>query len=268
MRAPVTKIVLIGGALVVFVLLYFAPKIKTAESSDAAAPEAVKVDETVRLDIYLRTAVKNLSPELKQLMDQQRSVDSLISFWSAQKRPDLAAHFSEEKAIKTGKASDWFLAGNRYYYSVQFIRDKTEEPVLIQSSARCFKKGLALEPENTDARIMLASAYVESGSDPMKGIGLLREIEKKDSNNVKLQLSFAFFSMKSGQTDKAIARFKKVLKIDPAYLEAYLHLADAYEQQGNKEGTIEMLEQYVSKTEDAMVRLEVSKYIKQLKETK
>jgi lipopolysaccharide biosynthesis regulator YciM len=74
--------------------------------------------------------------------------------------------------------------------------------------------------------------------------------------------------MKSGQTDKAIARFKKVLKIDPAYLEAYLHLADAYEQQGNKEGTIEMLEQYVSKTEDAMVRLEVSKYIKQLKETK
>lgn len=268
MRTARTKILLIGGALVVFVLLYFAPKIKPAESSVPEGPAAVTVDESARLDIYLRTAVKNLSADQKQIMDQQRSDDSLLSFWSGRKRPDLAAHYSEEKALKTNKAEDWFLAGNRYYYSIQFVGDKTEEPILIQSATRCFKKGLALKPDDTDARIMLASTYVEGGSDPMKGIGLLREIEKKDSNNVKLQLSFAFFSLKSGQTDKAVARFKKVLKIDPAYLEAYLHLADAYEQQGNKEGTIEMLEQYAMKTDDAVARLEVEKYIKQLKETK
>jgi len=52
---------------------------------------------------------------------------------------------------------------------------------------------------------------------------------------VKLQLTFAFFSVKSQQWDKAIRRFNNVLKIDPLYIEAYLHLADAYEQQGQKE---------------------------------
>jgi predicted Zn-dependent protease len=268
MGAARNKIVLIGGGLVVFVLLYFAPKIKSTEAVAEENPAAVAVDENARLDVYLRTAIKNLSAEEQKDLDARVGADSLLSFWSLKKRPDLAAHFSEEKARETNKASDWFLAGNRYYYSVQFVGDKTEEPVLIQSAARCFRKGLALEPDNTDASIMLASTYVESGTDPMKGIGMLREIEKKDSNNVKLQLSFAFFSLKSGQTEKAIARFKKVLKIDPGYLEAYLHLADAYEQQGNKEGTIEMLEQYGAKTDDAMARLEVNKYIKQLKETK
>jgi len=270
MGAPRNKILLIGGGLVVFVLLYFAPKIKSEATVAAEAEKsaAVAVDENIRLDVYLRTAIKNLSSEDKQQMDRQQSADSLLNFWSTRKRPDLAAHFSEEKALQTNKAEDWFLAGNRYYYSVQFVGDKTEEPLLVQSAVRCFKKGLAISPDNTDAKIMLASCYVENGVDPMKGIAQLREIEKTDSNNVKLQLSFAFFSLKSGQTDKAINRFKKVLRIDPGYLEAYLHLADAYEQQGNKEGTIEMLELYASKTDDAMARLEVSKYIKQLKETK
>ncbi len=268
MGAARTKILIIVGGLVVFVLLYFAPKIKSVESEAAEKPAAVQADESMRLDVYLRTAVKNLSPEEKQVMDAQTSADSLLAFWSRKKRPDLAAHFSEEKALKSNKAEDWFVAGNRYYYSVQFVGDKTEEPLLIGGASRCFKKGLALDPKNTDARIMLASTYVESGSDPMKGIGLLREIEKTDSNNVKLQLSFAFFSLKSGQTDKAINRFKKVLQIDPGYLEAYLHLADAYEQLGKKEETIAMLEQYAAKTDDVMARLEVNKYIKQLRETK
>jgi Tfp pilus assembly protein PilF len=96
-------------------------------------------------------------------------------------------------------------------------------------------------------------------------LALLREVEKTDSNNVKLQLTFAFFSVKSQQWDKAIKRFDKVLEIDPLYIEAYLHLADAYEQQGQTNKTIEMLEKYASLTEDAMAKQEVLKYIEQLK---
>jgi Tfp pilus assembly protein PilF len=94
---------------------------------------------------------------------------------------------------------------------------------------------------------------------------MLREVEKTDSNNVKLQLTFAFFSVKSQQWDKAIKRFNKVLEIDPLYIEAYLHLADAYEQQGQTNKTIEMLQKYASLTEDAMAKQEVLKYIEQLK---
>jgi lipopolysaccharide biosynthesis regulator YciM len=45
-----------------------------------------------------------------------------------------------------------------------------------------------------------------------------------------------------------------------------LHLADAYEQLGETKKTIEMLEIYSSKTTDITARLEINKYIEQLKQ--
>jgi Tfp pilus assembly protein PilF len=83
---------------------------------------------------------------------------------------------------------------------------------------------------------------------------------------VKLQLSFAFFSVKSGQYDKAIPRFNKVLKIDSNYIEAYLHLADVYEKQNNTDKTIEVLRKYSAKTSDILAKTEIDNYIKQLKQ--
>ena len=194
--------------------------------------------------------------------------DSVALFWDKARRPDIAAHFIEQKALKSNSAKDWFEAGNRYFNAVQFCQDESEIPVLYQCATRCFTNGLKTEPGNTEANIMLASCYVESSSDPMKGISILKEIEKKDSNNVKLQLAFAFFSVKSGQTNKAIERFNKVLRIDSTYLAAWLHLADVYERQGETEQTIKMLEQYASRTNDITARLEIKKYIDQIKTNK
>ena len=48
--------------------------------------------------------------------------------------------------------------------------------------------------------------------------------------------------------------------------EAYLHLADAYEREGNTDKTIEMLRKYSAKTNDVTAKLEIEKYIKQLKQ--
>ena len=182
------------------------------------------------------------------------------------KRPDIASYYVEQKVAKTdNKTSGWLSAGNRYYYAVQFTEDKTEAPLLYQCAMRCFTKALKLNPNNHEAKIMLASCYVEGTESPMEGITLLKEVEKADSNNVKLQLAFAFFSVRSGQLDKAIARFNKVLKIDTANIETYLHLADAYERQGQTLNTIEMLQKYSAKTPDITAKLEVDKYIQQLK---
>jgi tetratricopeptide (TPR) repeat protein len=190
--------------------------------------------------------------------------DSLIGFWDRSKRPDLASFYSEEVAKRSNTAKLWFNAGNRYYYAVQFSQDKTEIPVLYQCALRCFNKGLKLDPTNTDAKIMQASCYVEGTSEPMEGVSRLREIEKTDSNNVKLQLTFAFFSLKSGQLDKAVRRFKKVIAVDSSYIEAYLHLADAYERKGDKKETIASLKKYVSLVDDVTIKTEIQSYINEL----
>jgi tetratricopeptide (TPR) repeat protein len=270
MSAKNTRLLLIFGALLLFVLLFIAPKtIPGGKSGENPSNKvSVKADNNSNLDVYLTMAQKNLEPEAGkkvQKMVKENKNDSLIGFWTGLKRPDLAAVFAEENAKKSGAAKDWFNAGERYYYANQFCKDQTEIPLLYQCAMRCFSRGLKIEPKNADAKILLASCFVEGTEDPMQGITMLREVEKTDSNNVKLQLSFAFFSVKSGQLDRAIERFNKVLMVDSNYIEAYLHLADAYEQQGKTVQTIQALEKYGAKTNDPTARAEINKYIQQLK---
>ncbi len=54
-----------------------------------------------------------------------------------------------------------------------------------------------------------------NGADPMAGIVQLRELVAKDSTNVDAQYYLGLFSVKSGQLDKAIERFDKVLILRP-----------------------------------------------------
>lgn len=270
-----TQIGLVLLAVVVFVLLFIAPRTKKQDSG-TVAPEAQANAEPADFELFVKNALASLNANgSKQQFDDllKRSMqmpgttglDSLVKFWDKSKRPDIAAYYTEKIAQKTKAGGNWIKAGDRYYYAIQFVKDNAEVPALYSKAIACYTEGLKLNPDNTDAKIQLASCYVDGSPNPMQGISMLREIEKTDSNNVKLQMNFAFFSIKSGQYDKAISRFEKVLKIDPSYIEAYLHLADAYEQQGNKAKTIEMLEKYVSVTPDAMAKQEVNKYINQLK---
>lgn len=268
------KIILTVGAVGLFVLLFIAPKVGSGKQpKENKMASKANIDTKGNVEMYLNMATKSLDPGLKTQVEQlekaaQKDIvfsDSLARFWDKEKRPDIASYILEKKAERSNTAADWFTAGNRYYYSIQFINDETERPLLFQSAIRCFQNGLKKDPNNIDSQIMLASCYVEGTDSPMEGVSLLKEIERKDSNNLKLQLTFAFFSVKSDQADKAIARFNKVLQLDPNFIEAYLHLADIYERMNNVDKTIEVLELYAAKTNDPTAKLEVEKYIKQLK---
>jgi tetratricopeptide (TPR) repeat protein len=270
-----TQIGLIITAVVLFVLLFLAPKTHTGKAEVKNEQMGTAQEANASIEPFITEASKTLKLDVKTKYDallasaKISKVDTafvtVVDFWDKQKRPDFAAYFVEQIAIRKQSSIAYTKAGDRYYYSVRFTKNNNEIGAIYQSAIRCYQKAVDKDAKNIDAKIQLASCFVDEGKDPMKGIGLLREVEKTDSNNVKLQLTFAFFSAKSQQWDRAIRRFNKVLEIDPLYIEAYLHLADAYEQQGQKNKTIEMLEKYASLTDDAMAKQEVLKYIEQLK---
>ena len=70
----------------------------------------------------------------------------------------------------------------------------------------------SLDPDS--ARLQSAIQLVE-GPNPMEGITILRELIAKDSNNVDAQYYLGLFSVRSGQIDKAMNRFRKVLDLRP-----------------------------------------------------
>jgi cytochrome c-type biogenesis protein CcmH/NrfG len=54
----------------------------------------------------------------------------------------------------------------------------------------------------------------------MQGIMMLREIAESDPSHVKSQLNLGLLSVQSKQFDKALARFEKVLQLNPNHIEA------------------------------------------------
>ncbi len=274
MKSVNTKqIAVIAGIVILIVLLLFAnTKIPekekvTAESGDAGHTNASSIEPLIEnarklLPDEQKQRVKQLEEATVSAADKKTAFEAIINLVDSVRQPLLAAHFMEKAALASSTEKNWEEAGNRYFMATRFFKEE-EKPALYAKAMEAFEKVLQINPANTEVRINLASCYVE-GPEPMKGITMLREIEKTDSNNVNLQLNFAFFSQRSGQWDKAIARFNKVLKIQPDFVEAYLHLADAYEQKGDKQGAIESLKSYMSKTDDVTIKAEVQNYINQL----
>lgn len=269
------QLIVIAGVIVIIVLLLLA-NTKLPETKEAAtgSSEHTGNNPQITLATMVDNVKKGLSAQQKQKMDaleqaltasenKKTAYEILVSTWDTLRQPLVAAYYVEQAAQVSPTARNWEEAGRRYYMTTRFLKE-TERPMLYKKAIECFEKVVAIEPANTEAKISLAACYVEGSDDPMKGIGLLKEVEKTDSNNINLQLSFAFFSEKSGQWDKAIARFNKILKIEPDFIEAYLHLADAYQNMGDKQGALESLKKYVNLVDDVTIKTEVQSYIDQL----
>lgn len=278
MKSVKTKqIAVLAGIGVIIVLLLLAntklpkkdEKALASEHSGAGANQSNTIETLLEnakktLKEGQKQELEQLERELKTATDKTAAFKNMVNTMDSLKQPVISAYFVEQAAIAVPVENNWAEAGNRYYVATRFVPD-AEKPTLFTKAISCFEKVMELNPANVEAKINLAACYVEGGvSDPMKGITMLREIEKTDSNNVNLQLNFAFFSEKSGQWDKAISRFKKVLKIKPDFIEAYLHLADAYQQKGDTAAAIESLKKYMNQVDDVTIKAEVQNYIDEL----
>jgi len=69
-----------------------------------------------------------------------------------------------------------------------------------------------------------------------------REVAERDPHNMYAQMMLGIGGVMTGQFDKAIDRFKKVIDHQPGNLEAILNLAEAYEQKGDKGSAIQWYE--------------------------
>lgn len=264
----------IAGGAALFVLLLFAntdPLKKPVETPKAEKQETAGLDfasliagSKSSLSPEAAAAIGNLEAQLEKAAEKEALLDSLIRKWDEARKPVIAAWYTEQLAAAAPGAETWRKAGDRYFASTVFAKEE-QRMALFALATKSYERSLELDPKDADTKINLAACYVESSPDPMKGISLLREVEKTDSNNINLQLNFAVFSVRSMQWDKAIARYEKVLRIDPDFIEAYLHLADVYQNKGDKTKAIESLEKYVQLVQDPTSRTEVQSYIDKLK---
>ena len=152
-------------------------------------------------------------------------------------------------------------------------RLKTEENADVRAwqgaqAAELFERSLKLNPANDSSQVGLGATILYSGTGaPMEGIQKIRAVAERDSTNVYAQLTLGQASLTSGQTDKAIERFKKVVAVQPNNLEAILSLADTYERTGNKAEAVRWYSQSLPLSPNEGLRKEIEQRIQLLKKS-
>ncbi len=274
------QLLLIAVGVLVGVLIFLAPDRLSTDVVKENSNDTVNHDHDTESssDHELRLAVDSLHQvyiddqlhNLSQFNDTEMQVqtyDTLIAFSIKNNYPPLVAKFSKQKAELMPSATSWMLAGDNYFKA--FRLSKNTDGEMISQAIDAYKKVLSFDQQSLEAKTAMGVAYVEGasllGEMPMKGIGILKEVLDRDPNNIDALTNLGYFSIQSGQYEKAIERFEKILEIDSLNAEAYIYLTDIYLSQNNQEKGIQTLEKYKSLINDPQVIQQVDDYINELK---
>jgi len=125
---------------------------------------------------------------------------------------------------------------------------------------------LKLNPNNASSQVALGATLLYGGlsESPMEAIMKIRQVVERDSTNIYAQMTLGEASMMSGQLDKAIERFKRVIQLQPNNLEALLYLADVYERKAEKKEAAAWYQRSLPFIQIPELKQEVEKRVKDL----
>jgi outer membrane protein len=119
-----------------------------------------------------------------------------------------------------------------------------------------------------DSKVEEALRLLQSGDvPPMQAIGMIREVLEENPDHYAALLSMGLMSLQTGQYDKAVERFEKLLTIDdenPRVLDA---AADAYLGTGDTAKALEQYQKMIVLDLDPEVRDELKKRMTSLEKT-
>jgi len=251
--------------------------VKEDEQPSGDGPENAAQTSALTIESVSQTAKQslnaNLAQQITELENQLQSADAsekvklqrqLASKWDDVNQPAPSAFYFELLAKSGNNYSDWIKSGDLFTDAYQSEKDSLIQPALVQKAIGTYQKALELNPASLDAKTGLGVAYVSGTPNPMQGITLLLEVVKQDPRNAKANLNLGLFSIKSGQFDKAVNRFKTVLEVKPTP-DAWFYLASAYENLGQKDDAIAAYEKSKELAADPNLSRYVDSKVQELK---
>jgi tetratricopeptide (TPR) repeat protein len=250
------QLILVSSAITsIFLLFIFGRTVADHSGHNHAAPNNSAATSTPDLDFptMLGMAKKRLNAlQLEKVTQWENAVvrgnvkeqqiqtfKSLSRFWmdSIGAFVPYVKYLGEAAKLESSEKNLTFAA----HLLLAELQKVEEEPLKIwmaKEAKELFEKALELNPANDSTKVGLGSTYffgaAAANEPPMKGIGLIREVEQKNPKNSFAQYMLGVGSSVSGQWPKAIERFTKVAELEPDNLEVQLRLADIHERNGDK----------------------------------
>lgn len=170
--------------------------------------------------------------ELNQLLTQYRAASgaarrpletALAKTYTTVQRFDSAGYYLAISAAAQPGAQAWQQAAEAYLQAAKFARAADREKSLNARAGELFQKVLKLDPDNLSAKADLGLALMTSDN-PMRGVGVLREVLEQDSTDEKVLYYLGTLAIKSNQYDKAAARLTQLVRHHPRNVEGQFYL--------------------------------------------
>lgn len=238
------------------------------EASSNINEEYVSTEAKKLLTSQMQTEISDKEAQLQKATaggERLPLEKDLAKTWDDLNVPAPAAFYYLSVARKESTLQNWLNAGEHFNDAYKLTQDTVAKPAFLINAVESFKKALVIAPDNLDAQTGLGVADVNGGApNPMTGIILLQGVVAKDPKNLKANLNLGLFSMKSGQFEKAVTRFKNVVEQKPE-LEPYFYLAESYKQLGMKPEAITAYQKCKELAGDPAFNQKMDEYIKELK---
>lgn len=260
------QILVAGTGVLILLVLYFfgntVPPRKKVESADGAAAPASGVksiglqDIRSELEAHLTPAQISYVNKLGQsvirgdVAAQQLSADRLLArFWKDSVADGflLYAYYTGEAAKLENSEKNLTFAAREFLEGLQGQDNVQLKGWMATQAKELYERALALKPEDDSAKVGLGASYIfgaEAGdpTEEMQGIQKILEVANRDSTNMYAQFMLGVGGIESGQLDKAIERLTTVVRHQPGNVEAWLLMAEAHQQKGDKAEAVKCYE--------------------------
>jgi tetratricopeptide (TPR) repeat protein len=211
---------------------------------------------------------------LKRLKDQLKDPEpDTVSFY--QKAGDLfskerkyiaSGYYYEKAAYILDTEETWMNAANRFFEAQKTAPDTHLFNALVRRSIAAYEKVLEHNPGNLDARAELAVSLFESEQDPMKGVGMLVEINQANPEHEKTLYYLGMINLRSGNYERARDRMEELSAIQPDKPFTYYYLGQIYLNLGEKEKALEALKEYRRLVQSPQFRERATEMINRIEE--
>lgn len=208
----------------------------TEKAIGGQLPEAVH-DHAFQIPDSMATIIERFYESFANAENQEKRLifaDSLANAYKIVGKLDSLAKYTEIKAIEIPSLENLQIAGDGYYEAFNFSVDQAKRKFLAEKAQQYYYRVLEENSSLLTVKSKLAMTLV-TGSNPMQGIMMLREVLEEDPNNELAIYNLGMLAITSGQLDRAIDRFEKLKQLDSSNPEAHFYLGYCFFELGKKE---------------------------------
>lgn len=276
-----TKIIISVGAILLVIGIFLLPKVVVDNKGSSAVQEDEGVEQTgatsanpplneihnAPISSEDEQLLASLRENYKNNEDNKKSAifaDSLAVVFKRNNKLDSAAKYFAVAAEYAPSKEALVRAGDAYYeaFTYAVAPDKSQE---LGKKARDYYERVMEDDgqEMLDVKAKVAMTYIAS-SEPMRGIGLLREILEKDPRHEGAIFNLGMLSIQSNQYEKAIERFEQLVSLYPENLQAQYYLGLSYFEAGRKTMAKKQFEKVKSLDNDPEVQAAADSYLEEI----